>query len=61
MMVAAHEDDLRAARKEGLRTAFVWRPREQGGARGRTSRRPLQGEYDIVADDFVALARRLKA
>jgi 2-haloacid dehalogenase len=61
MMVAAHEDDLRAARKEGLRTAFVWRPREHGAASDRAPRRPPADAFDIVVDDFVALARRLKA
>ncbi len=30
MMVAAHNDDLAAARAEGLKTAFVPRPTEHG-------------------------------
>ena len=30
MLVAAHKDDLRAAKRCGLRTAFVRRPREKG-------------------------------
>ena len=57
MMVAAHNHDLRAAQKLGLKTAFVARPTEYG---------PLQkydleatGEWDIVAKDFIELAGRM--
>jgi len=57
MMVAAHNHDLKAAQKLGLKTAFVARPTEYG---------PLQkydfkatGEWDIVASDFGALAGRM--
>jgi 2-haloacid dehalogenase len=57
MMVAAHEDDLVAARKAGLRTAFVWRPKEFGPGAHRS--RPADNAYDVVADDFLELARKL--
>ena len=57
MMVAAHNNDLRAAQKYGLKTAFVARPTEYG---------PLQkydfeanGEWDIVARDFGEVAGRM--
>jgi 2-haloacid dehalogenase len=57
MMVAAHNHDLRAAQKLGLKTAFVARPTEYG---------PLQkhdfeatGNWDIVAKDFGGIADRL--
>jgi 2-haloacid dehalogenase len=57
MMVAAHNHDLKAAQKLGLKTAFVARPSEYG---------PLQkydleakGEWDIVAKDFDDLAARM--
>ena len=40
MMVAAHEDDLVAARQAGLRTAFVRRPREFGHRDARCRRNP---------------------
>jgi 2-haloacid dehalogenase len=57
MMVAAHNHDLKAAQKLGLKTAFVARPTEYG---------PLQkydmkatGEWDIVAKDFGELAGRM--
>ena len=54
MMVAAHNSDLKAAQKLGLKTAFVARPTEYG---------PLQkydfeatGDWDIVAKDFSGIA-----
>ena len=57
MMVAAHNHDLKAAQKLGLKTAFVVRPTEYG---------PLQkydleakGDWDIVAKDFGELATRM--
>jgi 2-haloacid dehalogenase len=59
MMVAAHEDDLVAARNVGLRTAFVHRPREFGP--GITLPRPGEGRFDVVCGDIVELARRLGA
>jgi 2-haloacid dehalogenase len=54
MLVAAHENDLQSARKHGLRTAFVHRPREHGPKR--VSEIPSQGKYDFVANDFLHLA-----
>jgi len=57
MMVAAHKDDLHAARACGLKTAFVPRPREYGPARKPdTAREPA---FDIHARDFNDLARHL--
>jgi 2-haloacid dehalogenase len=57
MLVAAHPDDLRAARRAGLMTAFVVRPLEYGPAR------PLPGyhddEFDLTAKDFLDLAEQL--
>jgi 2-haloacid dehalogenase len=51
VMVAAHHDDLRAARACGLRTAFVPRPTERDQSPG--------GAVDFVAPDFAALADAL--
>jgi 2-haloacid dehalogenase len=57
MMVAAHVDDLRAARAQGMRTAFVRRPMEWGPS-GKPE--PFDhGEFDRVADDFEDLAGQL--
>jgi 2-haloacid dehalogenase len=57
MMVAAHNNDLKAAQSHGLKTAFVARPTEYG---------PLQkvdfeatGNWDVVAKDFGELAARM--
>ncbi|HXV06465.1 MAG TPA: haloacid dehalogenase type II [Burkholderiales bacterium] len=58
MMVAAHPDDLAAARRCGLRTAFVPRPREHGTARA--SQPPANAGFDIIASDFIDLARQLR-
>jgi 2-haloacid dehalogenase len=58
MMVAAHKDDLRAARACGLRTAFVARPKEQGP--GRTLDVSPDPAFDVHARDFNDLARQLE-
>ena len=57
MLVAAHKDDLTAARRCGLSTAFVRRPLERG-------RRVMADIADdprctFNADDFIDLARQL--
>jgi 2-haloacid dehalogenase len=57
MMVAAHKDDLRAARACGLRTAFVRRPREKG-PKVKLDLAP-EADFDVNARDFVDLARKL--
>jgi 2-haloacid dehalogenase len=57
MMCAAHNNDLKAAQKLGLKTAFVARPTEYG---------PLQkydfeakGEWDVIGKDFNEVADKL--
>jgi 2-haloacid dehalogenase len=59
LMVAAHKDDLRAAAKEGLRTAFIPRPLENGPGKNADTG-PHTG-FDFVAPDFVDLATQLGA
>jgi 2-haloacid dehalogenase len=56
MMVAAHVDDLRAARKNGLRTAYVPRPLEFGPGRKAD---PPDPSVELVAGDFIELDRKL--
>jgi 2-haloacid dehalogenase len=57
MLVAAHKDDLHAARACGLKTAYVTRPREYGpDAKPDLSRDPA---LDVHARDFNDLARQL--
>jgi 2-haloacid dehalogenase len=57
MMVAAHETDLEAAGKLGLRTAYVHRPLEYGP--GRVTTPPAAGRFDVIAKDFRDLATQL--
>jgi 2-haloacid dehalogenase len=57
MMTAAHTGDLEAARKLGLRTAYVHRPLEGGPGRERPI--PAQGDFDVVASDFRDMASKL--
>jgi len=58
MLVAAHGSDLAAAASCGLRTAYVPRPLEHGGAR---ESRAESGSFDFRADDFNHLADLLGA
>jgi 2-haloacid dehalogenase len=57
MMVAAHNDDLRAARSFGLKTAFVMRPQEHGSQQ--TKDLKAEEDWDYVVEDFIRLAERL--
>ena len=57
MMVAAHKDDLRAAARQGLRTALVLRPNEYG--KGRHPDLSPEPAFDINASDFGDLATQL--
>ena len=57
LMVAAHKDDLQAAKRCGLRTAFVRRPLE----RGPDAKVDLSSDasFDFNTDDFSDLAAQL--
>jgi 2-haloacid dehalogenase len=59
MMVAAHTGDLRAAAACGLRTAYVRRPLEFGP--GRPPEPVADGDFDLIAEDFIDLAQQLGA
>lgn len=56
-LVAAHNADLAAARRCGLKTAFVRRPTEHGP--GQTVDLQPQQDWDAVADNLDALADQL--
>jgi 2-haloacid dehalogenase len=59
-MVAAHNSDLKAAKAQGMKTAFVARPTEHGP--GQTADlAPDPGCVDLSAKDFVELAAKLGA
>ena len=57
MMVAAHNNDLEATQRYGLKTAFVARPTEYGPLQSRDFE--ATGAWDIVAADFGGIAGRL--
>src|SRR3954462_2117419 len=57
MMVAAHNNDLKAARKQGLKTAFVARPTEFGPHQKYDFE--ARGDWDVVAKDFGGIADKL--
>ena len=56
-LVAAHNNDLAAARQVGYRTAFVARPTEHGP--GQTTDLVPEQDWDCVASDFLDLAHKL--
>lgn len=59
MLVACHPNDLRAAKAQGLKTAYVMRPLEFG------AQVPLpqvdEHEFDFIARDFLHLSSLLQA
>lgn len=57
MMVAAHNDDLFAARAAGLATGFVARPGEHGP--GQATDLEAAADWDVIARDFTDLAQRI--
>ena len=57
MLVAAHNGDLAAAAKVGLRTAFVARPTEHGPHQGRDLK--AERDWDVVTDSFTGLAKAM--
>ena len=58
LMVAAHNNDLKAAKAQGMKTAFVARPAEHGP--GQTTDLSPDGNcVDLAAPDFVQLAAKL--
>lgn len=57
MLVAAHNDDLAAARTLGFRTAFVCRPSEYGPQQ--IKNRKAESDWDIVTDSIPGVAEAL--
>jgi 2-haloacid dehalogenase len=57
MMVACHAQDLAAAIKSGMRTAYVARPLEYGPVR-QPEEKSVSFDYDV--SDFIELADALK-
>jgi 2-haloacid dehalogenase len=59
MMCAAHVGDLKAARSNGLRTAFIARPHEFGDGSAGVPDKVAPGDFDIVSVSTVDLAKQL--
>ncbi|MEW9872611.1 HAD-IA family hydrolase [Arthrobacter sp. HS15c] len=59
MLVAAHNNDLRAAREAGLATAFIARPTEYGP--GQVADLTPESDWDLSAASIPDLAHRLGA
>jgi 2-haloacid dehalogenase len=57
MMVAAHQEDLRAAQAQGMQAAFVPRPLEHGPHH--VPHLTPDPTFEIVATDFIDLAQQL--
>ena len=57
MMVAAHKNDLKAARSFGMRTAYIPRPFEHGP--NTVLDKEPEDYIDIIAEDFIELSNRL--
>ncbi len=57
MLAAAHNGDLAAARKCGLKTGFVARPTEYGPLQSRDF--AAESDWDVVGEDFNDLAAKL--
>ena len=57
MMVAAHQEDLRAAQAQGMQAAFVPRPLEHGP--DHTPDLTPDPTFEVVATDFMDLAQQL--
>ena len=58
MMVAAHQEDLRAAQSQGMRAAFIPRPRERGPSHMLDL--TTDPAFEVVAADFMDLAQQLE-
>jgi 2-haloacid dehalogenase len=61
MMCAAHVSDLQAARKNGLRTAYIDRPDEFGNGSAGVPDKVKPGDFDLVSASAVDLARQMGA
>ena len=57
MMTAAHNDDLEAARKEGMQTAYINRPYEYGA--DQKTDFEASSDWDIIADTVEGVADQL--
>jgi 2-haloacid dehalogenase len=61
MMCAAHVGDLQAARRSGLRTAFIFRPHEYGNGPVAAPDSASPGDFDLVSESITDLAQQMEA
>ena len=61
MMCAAHVTDSQAARGNGLRTGFIYRPDEFGNALARVADKAKPGDFDVVSGSIIDLAQQMGA
>ena len=61
MMCAAHVFDLHAARRAGLRTAFIFRPHEYGNGPVAVPDRAKPGDFDLLSESITDLAQQMEA
>jgi 2-haloacid dehalogenase len=59
MMCAAHAADLRAARSNGLRTGFIYRPNEYGNGPVGVPDKAKPGDFDVVSVSITDLAQQM--
>jgi len=59
MMCAAHVTDLQAARGNGLRTGFIYRPNEFGNGHARVPDKAKPGDFDVVSMSIIDLAQQM--
>lgn len=61
MMCAAHVTDLQAARGNGLRTGFIYRPDEFGNGLAGVADKAKPGDFDVVSLSIIDLAQQMGA
>jgi 2-haloacid dehalogenase len=61
MMCAAHASDLQAARRNGLRTGFIYRPDEYGHGPVGVPDKAKPGDFDVVSASMIDLAQQMGA
>jgi 2-haloacid dehalogenase len=61
MMCAAHTSDLQAARSNGLRTGFIYRPNEYGNGPVGVPNKAKPGDFDVVSVSMIDLAQQIGA
>jgi 2-haloacid dehalogenase len=61
MMCAAHASDLQAARSNGLRTGFIYRPHEYGNGPVGVPDKAKPGDFDVVSASMIDLAQQMGA